>query len=165
MAPLIGRLRVALYLVAIVFVVTPTVDIVANVVPLHLDTMQWRFGATGVASNYLISIIFGAALAATVAVLTGSRLTLRVLATLGALGALFLVVAGVVLLLDTLQLRSQVPPESLDAFEIGAGKTLFKLLETALVLAVIGWAMLKGAQARGKGGSDEPAFLVHPKKA
>lgn len=162
MSETIGHLRVPLYLVALVFVVTPVIDIIANVMPLHLGTMQWRFGATGVASNYLISIVFGSALAALVAVSGGKRTTLRVIGALGLLAVFGLLIASGFLVLDTLQLRREVPPEALRNFQVGAWKTLFKLLSTALALAAIARALLRTTPAHSVR-SEDPSFLIHKK--
>ncbi|HEV8611884.1 MAG TPA: hypothetical protein VGQ73_00150 [Gemmatimonadales bacterium] len=157
------RLRGPLYLVAAIFVLTPCVDIIANVAPLHFQVAAWRFGATGVASNYLISIVFGAALAMTVAITSGTRFTMRTLGVLGMLAAMALLLASVYLLLDMLQLRGQVPSESLDAFQTGGWKTFFKLVSTALALGTIALALFRAAaQARSAAAA---AFLISEQKA
>jgi hypothetical protein len=148
-----------------VFIVTPLVDVLANVKPLHFGVMEWRFGAAGVASNYLISVVFGATLAALVAVASGRRLTLWVLGVAGSVAALALIVAGVYVVLDMFQLSAQVPPESLNAFETGGWKTFFKLLSTALVLAALGLAELKTALARGRAEVPASPLVMGEKRA
>jgi hypothetical protein len=159
----IDRLRGVLYLVAAIFVVTPCVDIIANVAPLHLEVPEWRFGALGVASNYLISIIFGAALAMTVAITTGTRFTMRTFGVLGLLAALGLLLASVSLLLDMFELRAQVPAESVTAYETGGWKTFFKLVSTALALGTIGVALWRSAAAQAR--TAAAAFLISEQKA
>jgi hypothetical protein len=158
------RLRTPLYLVAFVFAVTPIVDIITNVLPLQFGAAPWRFGATGVASNYLVSILFGGALAAALAIDGGRRGTVIVLSMLNALAFLVLVVLALSLLLDTIQLHRDVPPDTERMFVTGVVKSQFKLIMAALTFGAFGWALFRHARATRKTGEAEPAFLVRESK-
>lgn len=141
------RLRVALYLVAFVFLATTTVDIVANSMPMNPSSATWRFGSVGAAANYFISIVFAASLAALVAAAGGHRVTLRVLGTLAALCGAVWLVAAIGFMLDVLQLRPQVQPEVADMYRIGAIKTLLKLCLDAAAMLALGIAQLRIASS------------------
>jgi len=159
------RLRTPLYLVAFVFAVTPLVDIVTNVLPLQLGAPPWRYGATGVASNYLVSVLFGAALAAALALEGGRRGTAVVLSLLNALAAWLLFVVALSFLFDAIQLHRDVPPDTERMFMTGTVKSLFKLLTTGLAFGAFGWALFRHARETKGVGSAEPAFLVRDSKS
>lgn len=157
------RLSVAAYAVAAVFLLSPLIDVLTNVYPTDLGSMQWRFGAIGILSNYLISAVFGLLLATLVAAVLGHRLVLRISAVLNVLIALVLV--GITLLfgLDVLQLRQAVRPEAGEMFRIGALKASFKILITAVALLLLGIGALKTARGdmadARKGRKDSPLLV------
>lgn len=162
MSQVTDRLRTPLYLVAFVLAVAPLVDIVTNVLPLQLGAAPWRYGATGVAANYLVSVLFGAALAAALAIEGGRRSTVVVLSVLSAVAAFLLLIIALSFLFDVVQLYRDVPPDSGRMFLTGTFKALFKLVTCALAFGALGWAMFRHARAtRGESGD---AFLIRDSK-
>jgi hypothetical protein len=135
------------YAVALLFVVSPVVDVLSQVWPLGLDSPSWRYGAIGLGANYLISALFGMLGLVLVAALRQHRRTLNGLSLLSALGALLLLVGALSFLLDAAQVRAGVPrdnPRTLWVFDVGAAKAIFKYLAGAGLLA---WLALMGRKA------------------
>jgi hypothetical protein len=129
------------YAVALLFVVFPLIDTVAQVWPLQLDSPSWRYGAVGLGANYLISALFGMMGLALVAALRQHRRTLLGVTLLNGLGALLLVVGALAFLLDAFQVRAGVPrddPRTRWLFDVGAAKAVFKYLCGAGLLAWLG---------------------------
>ncbi len=151
---------VAGYLVALLFLVHPFVDVVTNSWPLNPASMEWRFGFFGVAANYLISPMFGLGVAGLVSALNGHRHGLLANALIGALAALFLLVGSMLYALDVLQLQNNVRPEAEFAFRVGSMKSFFKLVTSAFVFGVLAWATFRSARGGARSGPATPAVLV-----
>jgi len=127
----------ATYLVAGLFVLTMLIDVVTNVWPPDPGDIQWRFGFFGVASNYLISGLFGMLLLAAAAVWAGHRRMMTTACVLAAVAGLLLLGFAALYALDVLQLRNNVRPEAEFPFRVGALKSFFKMVTTSLALLVI----------------------------
>jgi len=158
------RLSVAVYAVAAVFLLSPLVDVVTNTYPTDLGSMQWRFGAIGILSNYLISAVFGLLLATLVAALLGQRTMLRFSAALNVLIAVVLFALTLLFALDVLQLRSAVRPEAGEMFRIGALKAAFKIVMTGVALLLLGVGAFRAARGEGaegrRGGRKDAPLLM-----
>jgi hypothetical protein len=61
------------YCVAVLLVVTPLVDLVANVWPPRLSAVEWRFGTFGLLSGFLLTPLLGMVLATAAAALLEHR--------------------------------------------------------------------------------------------
>jgi hypothetical protein len=150
------------YAVALVFILFPAIDVVAQVWPLGLDSPSWRYGAIGLGANYLISALFGLLGIALVAAVRQHRRILLGVTYLSGLGALLLLVAALSFLLDAFQVRAGVPrndPRTLWMFDVGAAKAEFKYLVGAGLLAwlgLMGWWAAK-AIARPEPEAEEEA--------
>jgi hypothetical protein len=150
------------YAVALLFVIFPILDTIAQVWPLGLDSPSWRYGAIGLGANYLISGIFGMLGLALVAAVRQHRRILMGVTFVNALGALLLLVAVLSFMLDAFQVRAGVPrdnPKTLWVFDVGAAKAAFKYLVSAGLLAwmgLMGWKAV-GTIARPAPEADEEA--------
>ena len=131
------RLTTVTYAIALFFMISPVVDIITNAIPIHLANEQWRFSFASVASNYLVSLMFGATLWALLAAATSSRLMLRVMGVLSIAFAIFLLVLLGDLVLDSLQLSSIVRPEETTLFRIGAAKAGMKIAFALVVFILL----------------------------
>lgn len=138
----------ATYLVAGLFILTMLMDVVTNVWPPDPGDIQWRFGFFGVASNYLISGLFGTLLLAGAAAWAGQRRMMLVAALLAAVSGGLLLICAAVYALDVLQLRGNVRPEAEFPFKVGALKSFLKMLATSVALLVIGWGSWKARAQR-----------------
>ena len=130
------------YGIAVLFVLLPIIDTLAQTWPLDLSNPAWRYGTIGLGANYLISALFGMLGLCVLAALGSHRRTLRALTIVNAVTALLLLIAALAFLLDALQLRGTVPrdnPRTLWLFQVGAAKAAFKYL---VGVAVMGWLAL-----------------------
>ena len=154
------------YAVALLFVLFPIMDTLAQVWPLGLDSPSWRYGAIGLGANYLISALFGMLGLCLVAALRQHRRTLLGLALLSALGALLLLVGALAFSLDVLQVRAGVPrddPRTRWLFDVGAAKAALKYLVGAGLLAwlgLMGWKAGRSIARPGLDAEEETPRLV-----
>jgi hypothetical protein len=154
------------YAVALLFVLFPIMDTVAQVWPPRLDSPSWRYGAVGLGANFLISSLFGMLGLYLVAALRQHRRTLLGLALLSALGALLLLVGALGFVLDAFQVRAGVPrddPRTLWLFDVGAAKAALKYLVGAGLLAWLalsGWKTGRSMARAGLDAEEETPRLV-----
>jgi chromate transport protein ChrA len=134
-----------LYFLALLLVITPTIDFVTGVQPLAFDNLQWRFGAVGLLAGFLLTPLFGIILAIGVAHYADHWVMQRVIAVVN------LVIAGVFLallvlfVLDTLQLKNLVQEENAAQFTAAAWKALLK---HSLFVIVVAWFGIAGFRIR-----------------
>ena len=131
------RLLPALYAIAFAFILTPVVDVITNVWPMQPGDIQWRFAFFGVSANYLISPLFGLGLLGLAAAYGFHKPMLLVTTVLATVAAVSLLACCLLYGLDILQLRGEVRPEAEFAFRVGAAKSLFKMVITAVALVFI----------------------------
>jgi hypothetical protein len=154
------------YAVALLFVLFPIIDTVAQVWPLGLDSPSWRYGAIGLGANYLISALFGMLGLAIVAALRQHRRVLLGVTLLSGLGALLLLVAALSFVLDAFQVRAGVPrddPRTLWLFNVGAVKAELKYLVGAGLLAwqgLMGWKAWRTIDRHELAAEEEAPRLV-----
>jgi hypothetical protein len=138
------------YGVALLFIVLPIVDTLAQVWPPAFGSASWRYGAVGLGANYLISVLFGLLLSSLVAGWRQHRRTLRWLAIVNGVFAVLAVIAAIAFALDVLQLRPGLPrdnPVALRLFDLGAEKAVFKYLVSAVALVWVGLGARNAARA------------------
>lgn len=140
------KLCLASYLVALLFVVSPMVDVMTNVWPWGWGSEQWRFGTFGTASNYLISLIFGLLLAATTAAWAGHRGMLRATAAVGGLFTVLVLLMCFGWMLDTIQVRMLVREDQHTLFKIGVIKTGMKMGFCLIALGAVSLGTFKAAK-------------------
>jgi hypothetical protein len=118
MAPVrnISSLRGPAYVVAGLLMLFSVLDVVLTVLPLSPGNVNWRFGVAGLAAAGLVGVLLAVLLAYVVALLTGQRRTLRVLAGLSILAAALALAFLAVLLLDAIQLSGSVPAQRKSVF-------------------------------------------------
>ncbi len=140
--------RVTYYL-ALLLVVTPAIDFVANVIPLQFGDLHWRYGTVGLVSGFLMTPILGLLIATVAADALRHGGVLRTLGFIDIVTGVLLFVASVLFVLDLLQVRSAVPADARRTFDIGSFKALAKNLASAVGLAWLGFATLRvGRRAR-----------------
>jgi hypothetical protein len=158
------RLTPAAYAVAAVFILSPLVDVVANFYPFDPGSVQWRYGAVGIMSNYLVSAVFGLLLGTLVAAVGGGRIARWTFTALSLAVAVALVLVLLLFSLDVLQLRNVVRPEAAEMFKVGALKTALKLVMVAAALFLLGIGGFRVARAEagtaGRKGRKDPPLLV-----
>ena len=138
------------YAAALLFVLFPVIDTVAQIWPLGLDNPRWRYGAVGLGADYLISALFGMLGLALLAALRRHRRTLLWLALLSGLGALLLLVGALGFVMDAFEVRASVSrnaPRTLWLFDVGAAKAVFKYVVAAGFLAWLGLMSWKAGRS------------------
>lgn len=151
------------YAIALLFIVLPVLDTLAQVWPVNLGSPGWRYGAVGLGANYLVSMLFGMLGLAAIAGWGSHRRTLKLLAVVFVAAGLIMLVGVIGFLLDALQLRPGIPKDdarTLQMFDVGVAKATLKYLlsaPVALWLAVAAW---RGARAIPRSAPDEAPKLV-----
>ena len=156
------------YGVAVLFVVLPIIDTLAQVWPVALGSPSWRYGAVGLGANYLISFVFGMWLLCFLAARQLHRGTLRSLATASGVVAVLLLIAAAGFALDAIQLRPGVPrdnPRNLWTFEVGAAKAAFKYVVSGVVLGWLALSSRRAWRAIPQQAPEESPKLVRSSKA
>jgi hypothetical protein len=156
------------YGIAVLFVLLPIIDTLAQTWPLALSNPAWRYGTIGLGANYLISALLGMFGLCLLAALGSHRRTLRALTIVNAVAALLLLIAALAFLLDALQLRGTVPrdnPRTLWLFQVGAAKAAFKYLVSAAVMVWLALATWRAGRAIPVPAAEDVApKLVHEQK-
>ena len=135
----------ATYFAGVLMVGLTLADVVATIWPLQFGEIQWRYGAWGLLSGFLLTPVFGLFMLAAAGVILGHVRVLKALWWVNLALALVLVAGCVMFALDVLQLRGAVPPEAKLRFDVGAVKAVVKHLLVAVGLFWLGWACRRGA--------------------
>jgi hypothetical protein len=116
------------YLLAAVLVALPLSDTIIGLVPPRPGDVQWRVGAVGLVSGAMMLPLIGIFLALIVAHVHADVWLRRLLAAgCGLMGASALVTM-VVFALDLLQIRPEIAPTNLRAYDLATAKGLITLL-------------------------------------
>jgi hypothetical protein len=156
------RLTPALYAAALLIIVTAVMDAISNAWPFAPGVTQWRYGAIGLTSNFLLTLTLGVLVACATAAWRGYGRTLRVFGVLLLFAALALVIAAVTFALDALTLMRLVTPDDTTQFRVGAVKAVAKMLGTAILfgwLGAAGWRAGRAAREAAKLHSDAAPLI------
>jgi hypothetical protein len=135
------------YLIALLLVVTPAIDFLSGIQPIAFANLQWRFGAVGLMSGFLLTPLLGMAIAIGVASYADHGVVQRILAVLNLTICGVFVAILVMFVLDVTQLNSAVQGESVAQFRSAAWKALVK--HFAFIVAT-GWLGGAGLRASGR---------------
>ncbi len=124
------------YLLAVTMIVLPLSDIALGLLPLQPESMRWRAGATGLIIGASLLPVSGLFLALVISHLRHQRALQYVLAILAGVGALALIGAAGLFLLDTLQVRNEVNPQQVKLYDRA---TVRSLLCQLLLVGVLLW--------------------------
>lgn len=154
-------LLLALYVVAIAFILPSLMEFLLVSYPYRVGAAQWRFGALGLLFNsVLFSPIIGLSLAAVTAVMLDQRLVARVLAVIAGIIALFMLIGLPFFVLDFLQLRAGVNPQAKRAFDFTSLKAALTgglMFLTALSVAIGAWRSSGPASQRASARANQAA--------
>ena len=145
------------YLLAAALFLLPLAEILATSWPLRFGTVSWRFGAAGLVSSAVLMQMLGALIAVAVAggvlafvimaLLFDQRVMQRVLLVLCGMAALVLVGMAALFLLDALQMRGQVRPQLVRAFDVATLLALTKQGVAFLGALGLGFALWRSLRA------------------
>lgn len=150
------------YLVALLLVLIPLLDVVARNWPMQVGNERWRFSTLGPAFNAMVTPLLGVFLAMVLAAVLDHRRTLKVLAAITLAAAVGSLGALVLFALDYLQLRASVTPEAVAMWDAASRKAIGVGLLGIAVTVVLGIAGWRAAGRLSRGG-DVKVGLVIPK--
>ncbi len=134
----------AAYLLGLLLVVLPVVDVTMSVWPIRLSDDRWRFGAVGSLSNVLLVPLIGLLIIMIAAVWSDHRRVQRVVGTLCIAVAVVLAALDVLFILDYFQARTGVVPKFQQAITVAATTAFIKHLLSIAVLILLGRAGFAG---------------------
>jgi hypothetical protein len=137
-----GSIPLAAYTAIGVFVLFPTIDIAAAVLPAGPADMSWRFGAAGIVSRILPMLVLGLLLALFVAISLDHPRIRRGLGVASFLLAMVLVIIWLVFLVDSTRMGAQMAGPARSALESAAVVALVKYALASLSALLIARAAL-----------------------
>lgn len=157
----------AVYPVAALLVLVPTIEVTAGAWPFQTSELSWRFGVGGILLKTLVTPLLGTLLAMVAGTLLGHRRTVRALAVLCLLAAVLTVGLAAMFSMDFLQLRSIVDPRMRTAMTVASATALGMaalIAPAAAALGVGGWKATRRAGAvRARSSSRAEGVLVAPR--
>lgn len=157
-SPAVRNLLALLYLTGLLVFADQAADLIATLVANQPTpgVANWRFGAFGLLVSRSSVLLVADVMLFTAAIGLGHRGTLRVLGGVHLIASALLLAGLGVFALDWLQVRRQVRPETLRAYDLAALRAGAIAL---LALITLGWAAIASLRAtrtkRGKGGRRE----------
>ena len=139
----LGFLAGPFYAVAAMLLLLPIIDFMGTVAPAQWSEIRWRFGMVGVLSGFTLTPLYGAVLGMALAAMLEHRLMLRLMAVVNAVLSVTMLAALTLFTLDSLQLRGEVGPQGIRAFDLIIVRTAGKIFLAAIVLAWLARASLK----------------------
>lgn len=125
-------LRRVLYIAALILIAIPTVQVLSQLWPLQLVSIQWRFGAANAFSAILMLPFMGVALLLVLARASDSRGLSRLIGGISGLLAFVLAASTILFILDALQLKTIVQSRMLDQFT----STMYRVAILAVVFCI-----------------------------
>ena len=133
------RVRTTAYVIATLVLLVPLMEIAASAWPYSPGNPQWRMSVVTAAAGASTAILLALLLIYVIGTLFGDRPAIRLVAWICALMSALCVVAAGSFVLDALQLRGQVLPDSASRYNVVSSLTLAKIFlvgSAALVVAV-----------------------------
>jgi len=132
--------------VAFLLIASPTVDLIAAIVPPRPGEVSWRFGVFGLLTNALVTPMLGLAIMQIVASLLEQWKSVRRITLFNLVLAIVVLLGIGLFILDYIQLRQAVTGTSRNAYDAAAIKAL---LVAILELGVLIWLVVSGFQTAG----------------
>jgi hypothetical protein len=133
----VAPLTSAFYMAGFVLVITPVIDFATSILPLRPFELQWRFATMGLLPGFLLTVLLGLVLVSLTAAVAGHRGAQRALAFINLLATLVLLAVAGLFVLDTLELRVQVPEGDRFAYDMSSYRALGKYLLMLLALLML----------------------------
>jgi hypothetical protein len=128
---------------ALLFIVTPAADFIANVAPFQFGDAHWRYGTVGLLSGFLLTPLLGLLISTVAAQLLAQPRMQMFLGIFNLTAAILLSLALVFFVLDVLEVRHSVPTEAHPTFDVGSLKALGKHLTVVPALLWLGVVNLR----------------------
>lgn len=157
----------AVYPVAALIVLAPTIEVVAGAWPFQPGELSWRFGVGGIVLKSLVTPLLGIMLAMAAGVALEHRRVVRALGVVCLLVAVATVLTAAMFTLDFLQLRSIVDPRMKGGMTVASGTALLMavlIAPAAAALGAGGWkATRRAGPARARKSARADGVLVTPR--
>ena len=134
------RISSVLYLAGILVIFDQLAILGTSILPLASGTVEWRYGAVGLAAGRLTPLLLGDCLLLVAAVTANHRGAMRVLAVLHLVLALAIAAAVLAFALDAIQVRRMLPLASQRGAMIAAIRAGGAL---ALVIPLTAWISVR----------------------
>lgn len=158
----LGGFAGPLYYLAVLLVGLSVLDFGATVWPFAPSQIEWRYGAVGILSGYLLTPLLGVMVVLMVSWFSGHRRTTRTAAITSLVVAVILVIAVTGFGLDALEVRRATSEELRRGVEIGAGKAALKLMLAAISLGWLGLAGLRATAGSPSAGRSTSPLVMRP---
>ncbi|CAN5606204.1 hypothetical protein BH23GEM9_BH23GEM9_23090 [soil metagenome] len=149
-AAVLTRFAVPIYLVALLSMLAPPLDLVFSMPAIELSNVRWRFGAVGLLTGAVLFPMLGLLIALMTSVACGHRIMYRIWMGLGATGMLVLIASAGLFSLDALQVRQDVNALVLRRFDLTVVKALLTQLVQIGILGALLWTGLRVGRAAGR---------------
>ncbi len=127
---------------------TPLLDVLARTWPIRITEVGWRFGATGIVLNTLVTPLLGIFIAIAVASLLGHRPAVRVLSILCWVIAGLLAISVGMFMLDSLQVRGEVATQNRGQFTAPTTKAIILGIVSTIVVVWLGVSGFRASRGR-----------------
>jgi hypothetical protein len=144
-----GPVAGVLYLAAAVILLDQAAILAASIYPIALDSVNWRFGAVGLAAGRATPFLLADLLLLGAAMFAGHRGFLRVLAAVHVLVALILLAALGMFVLDTLEIRQLIPLDARRQALASAARAALALVAVALYCFIVAVRVVRATPPRG----------------
>ncbi len=139
-----------LYILALIMVISPLLELVATLWPLRPADLLWRYGALGLSAGYVANVALGLTLVMVMAYWRDHRTLLWSVGLASVLLSVLIVVAMTVFALDLGPIRALRTEELRGATLVAGVMQELKYLAGAMALACLG---LGGMRMAGRSGS------------
>ncbi len=147
----------AMYLVGALLFINALSEPLLQVWPLRLGDARWRFGAAGLLSAALDTVVLATAVLMMAAMLLRHRRTLRTLGVLCIVTAVVLVAVALMFALDFLQVRAMVNPRVRGPLDLTVLRAIVMMglsIPTLLFVGIAAWrSTRRSAHAAGATGA------------
>ena len=137
----IQRLRWTLYGVACVVYLFPPMDMLSSILPLHPRDIQWRYQATNLFGQSMLTQTMALTAATLVVLIARHDLGAKIVRMICLLEAMAIVPLTAIFLADFLQIRPSIEYDLRRRLDIVTLKSCFELFVGAVVMAVLWWQL------------------------
>ncbi len=138
----------ALYLAGFIVLLDQAAILAASVYPIAAGSVNWRFGAVGLAAGRATPFLLADLLVLAAAMLAGHRTLLRVLALLHLLLGVLLLGALGMFILDTVEIRQLIPLDARRQAIVSASRAAIALVAVAIYCLVVAVRVIRATPPR-----------------
>jgi hypothetical protein len=151
------------YFVALLLIATPALDLLTNVWPVRMGNAEWRYGAVGLMSGFLLTPLLGLVIGLAAATALDHRRVVRVAGVVSLISGVVLVAGTLSFALDVLQIRGTVTAEARSTFDLGAVKAALKNSSGVVAFGWLGAVSVKAGRRSARRRSRVP-LMKEPRR-